>query len=100
MKINEEELIRDWDTWVKHQVDFAKTMLDSLRERKPSGTRLEFIDFKPLPLKELPAIKSLRELFDWPASQFYKTNELASDYENTCAATMLLGVKITNLKCD
>ncbi len=98
--LDEAQFIRDWGTWVKHQVDFRKdrriaftgSAMPLVEEGQESGVgrwhtiRLttlsfyEYIQIKQLPLPALPELRSLRELFDWSPSQFYRTTEAASAY--------------------
>ena len=98
--LDEAQFIRDWGTWIKHQVDFSKqrriTFTGSatpiLHANQESGvgrwhtislTTLsfyEYVQLKKLTLPELPKIKSLKEIFDWDQSEIYRTSELASSY--------------------
>ncbi len=98
--LDEAQFIRDWGTWVKHQVDFSKQrriaftgsampLVEAGQESGVGGwhtirlTTLSFYEYlqiKNLSLPDLPKIKSLRELFDWPQSDFYRVTETASPY--------------------
>lgn len=98
--LDEAQFIRDWGTWVKHQVDFAKhrriaftgSAMPLIEVDQESGVgrwhtiRLttlsfyEYLQIKKLSLPELPKLKSMRELFEWPQSDFYRTTELAEHY--------------------
>lgn len=98
--LDEAQFIRDWGTWVKHQVDFSKqrriaftgSAMPLVEAGQESGVgrwhtiRLttlsfyEYLQIKNLSLPDLPKIKSLRELFDWPQSDFYRVTETASPY--------------------
>jgi len=98
--LDEAQFIRDWGTWVKHQVDFSKqrriaftgSAMPLVEAGQESGVgrwhtiRLttlsfyEYLQIKNLSLPALPRIKSMRELFDWPQSDFYRVAETAAPY--------------------
>lgn len=98
--LDEAQFIRDWGTWVKHQVDFAKyrriaftgSAMPLIEADQESGVgrwhtiRLttlsfyEYLQIKKLSLPELPKLKSLRELFDWTPPDFYRAAESAAPY--------------------
>lgn len=98
--LDEAQFIRDWGTWVKHQVDFAKqrriaftgSAMPLVEAGQESGVgrwhtiRLttlsfyEYLQIKNLSLPPLPRLKSLRDLFDWPQSDFYRVTEVAAPY--------------------
>lgn len=98
--LDEAQFIRDWGTWVKHQVDFNKqrrivftgSAMPIMEANQESGVgrwhtiRLttlsfyEYIQLKQLNLPKLPSLKSLAKLFDWTPQQFYTTRELAIHY--------------------
>lgn len=98
--IDEAQFIPDWGTWVKHQVDFDKqrriiltgSSMPLMRADQESGvgrwhtiklTTLSFYEYlqlKKINLNPLPEIKSLREIFEWEAPEFYRTIELATPY--------------------
>ncbi len=98
--LDEAQFIRDWGTWVKHQVDFRKerrivftgSAMPLVEAEQESGvgrwhtiglTTLsfyEYVQIKQLSLPKLPRLRSLRDLFDWPSSEFYRTREVASTY--------------------
>ncbi|SFU39104.1 ATP-binding protein [Nitrosospira multiformis] len=98
--LDEAQFIRDWGTWVKHQVDFAKqrriaftgSAMPLVEAGQESGvgrwhtiklTTLSFYEYlqiKNLSLPALPSLKSLRDLFDWPQSDFYRVMEAAAPY--------------------
>jgi len=98
--LDEAQFIRDWGTWVKHQVDFNKrrriiftgSATPILQVDQESGVgrwhtiRLttlsfyEYVKLKELSLPELPKIKSLKEIFEWDQSEINRTNEIASSY--------------------
>lgn len=98
--LDEAQFIRDWGTWVKHQVDFNKlrritftgSAMPLVEEDQESGvgrwhtiklTTLsfyEYVQLKKLKLRPLPPVRSLRELFDWDDRVFIHTREVAEDY--------------------
>jgi len=98
--LDEAQFIRDWGTWVKHQVDFAKyrrivftgSTMPLTQESQESGvgrwhtiklTTLSFYEYlqlKRLSLPKLPAISNLAEFETWEQSQYYRTTEIASAY--------------------
>jgi uncharacterized protein len=98
--LDEAQFIREWGTWVKHQVDFFKqrriiftgSSMPLLTAKQESGVgrwhtiRLttlsfyEYLQLKQLVLPRLPHIKSLRDLFEWAPAKFYKTAEAAAPY--------------------
>lgn len=98
--LDEAQFIRDWGTWVKHQVDFAKqrriaftgSAMPLVEAGQESGVgrwhtiRLttlsfyEYLQIKNLSLPALPRIKSLRDLFDWPQSDLCRVAESAAPY--------------------
>jgi len=98
--LDEAQFIRDWGTWVKHQVDFRKerriaftgSAMPLVEVEQESGVgrwhtiRLttlsfyEYLQIKNLSLPPLPKLRSLRDLFDWPQANFYRTSEVASAY--------------------
>jgi predicted AAA+ superfamily ATPase len=98
--LDEAQFIRDWGTWVKHQVDFNKqrriaftgSAMPLVEAGQESGvgrwhtirmTTLSFYEYlqiKNLSLPALPRLKSLRDLFDWPQSDFYRVTEAAAPY--------------------
>jgi len=98
--LDEAQFIRDWGTWVKHQVDFNKgrqivftcSALPLVKEDQESGvgrwhtiklTTLSFYEYvriTKLQLSPLPKIQSLQELFQWDSVQLLKIQERARDY--------------------
>ena len=98
--LDEAQFIRDWGTWVKHQVDFRKdrriaftgSAMPLVTADQESGVgrwhtiRLttlsfyEYVQIKQLSLPSLPGLASLRELFDWTDPDFYRTREMAGVY--------------------
>ena len=98
--LDEAQFIRDWATWVKHQVDFRKdrriaftgSAMPLVEADQESGVgrwhtiRLttlsfyEYLQIKRLRLPELPRLRSLRDLFEWTAVDFHRTTDLAGPY--------------------
>lgn len=98
--LDEAQFIREWGTWVKHQVDFAKyrriaftgSAMPLIEVDQESGVgrwhtiRLttlsfyEYLQIKKLSLPALPELKSMRELFDWSQADFYRASESAVPY--------------------
>lgn len=98
--LDEAQFIRDWGTWVKHQVDFNKqrrivftgSAMPLAEAGQESGvgrwhviklTTLSFYEYlqiKQLDLPPLPDVRSLKELFDWDAPDVYRCTEAASQY--------------------
>ncbi|MDQ3000197.1 MAG: ATP-binding protein [Fibrobacterota bacterium] len=98
--LDEAQFIRNWGTWIKHQVDFNKerrvaftgSAMPLVEAGQESGVgrwhtlRLttlsfyEYLQIKNLALPPLPPLKSLRDLFDWTPADFYRTSEAASAY--------------------
>lgn len=98
--LDEAQFIRDWGTWIKHQVDFRKErriaftgsatpLVEAGQEsgvgrwhtiRLTTLSFYEYLQIKNLLLPPLPALRSLRELLDWPQADFYRTIETAGAY--------------------
>jgi hypothetical protein len=98
--LDEAQFIRNWGTWVKHQVDFFKarkvfftgSAMPMLESDSESGvgrwhtiklTTLsfyEYIQLKNISLPELPELRSLLELFSWKEANFYRARENAVQY--------------------
>jgi hypothetical protein len=98
--LDEAQFIRDWGTWVKHQVDFRKdrriaftgSAMPLVEADQESGvgrwhtirlTTLSFFEYlqiKRLELPDLPRLRSLRDLFDWKPTDFYRVTERAAPY--------------------
>lgn len=108
--LDEAQFIREWGTWVKHQVDFFKnrriiftgSSMPLMHKGQESGvgrwhtirlTTLSFFEYLQLKktrdqqqlaeqhhLPPLPLLKSLNELFDWPVQKFHAITELAAPY--------------------
>ncbi|URI08280.1 ATP-binding protein [Aquincola tertiaricarbonis] len=98
--LDEAQFIREWGTWVKHQVDFRKdrriaftgSAMPLVEAGQESGVgrwhtiRLttlsfyEYLQIKQLQLPALPRLRSLRDLMGWSASDFYRVTDLAVPY--------------------
>jgi hypothetical protein len=98
--LDEAQFIRDWGTWVKHQVDFRRdrriaftgSAMPLVEADQESGVgrwhtiRLttlsfyEYLQIKRLQLPELPKLRSLSDLFDWAPAGFYCATDLGRDY--------------------
>ncbi|MDO4682900.1 MAG: ATP-binding protein [Lautropia sp.] len=98
--LDEAQFIRDWGTWVKHQIDFRKdrricftgSAMPLVEADQESGvgrwhtirlTTLSFFEYLQIrsqPLPALPPLGSLRDLFEWTPANFYRTIELAAPY--------------------
>ncbi|WP_407279282.1 ATP-binding protein [Aromatoleum evansii] len=98
--LDEAQFIRDWGTWVKHQVDFARhrriaftgSAMPLTEAEQESGVgrwhtiRLttlsfyEYLQIKKLSLPALPRIGTLRDLFDWTQPELYRVGESATHY--------------------
>ncbi len=91
--LDEIQSVKDWQTWVKHQVDFEKRRRIAVtgsatplsREGQESGVgrwhtiRLatlsfyEYLNIRKLPIPQLPEVSSLARLFNWSRGQFLRT---------------------------
>ncbi len=98
--LDEAQFVRDWGTWVKHQVDFRKdrriaftgSAMPLVEADQESGVgrwhtiRLttlsfyEYLQIKGLALPALPRLRSLRDLHDWTPPEFLRTTEAAAAY--------------------
>lgn len=98
--LDEAQFIRDWGTWVKHQVDFVKnrriiftgSATPIIQVDQESGVgrwhaiRLttlsfyEYIQLKKLALPTLPQIKSLKEIFEWTPGEMDRVSKITSSY--------------------
>jgi len=84
--LDEIQVAKDWQTWLKHQVDFEKgrrriavtgSAMPLASEGQESGVGrwqtlrvatlsfYEYLQLKRIPTPELPRVDSLTELFDW-----------------------------------
>ncbi len=95
--LDEIQVLKDWQTWIKHQVDFDKsnriaitgsamTLADEAQEsgvgrwqtiRLATLSFYEYLQIRQDPLPKLPAIASLRALFDWDESDFVRVSQAA-----------------------
>jgi hypothetical protein len=96
--LDEAQFIRDWGTWVKHQVDFRKdrriaftgSAMPLVEADQESGvgrwhtirlTTLSFYEYLQIKRLQLPdcPLRSLRDLFDWAPADFYRVTEAAAE---------------------
>jgi uncharacterized protein len=95
--LDEVQGTKDWQTWLKHQVDFDKsrriavtgssTPLAVAGQESGVGrwqtirlatlSFFEYLQLKKIPAPELPRVVSLRDLFEWPEAQFARVGESA-----------------------
>jgi predicted AAA+ superfamily ATPase len=93
--LDEIQVAKDWQTWLKHQVDFEKRRRIAVSgsaatiasENQESGVgrwqtvRLatmsfyEYLQIRKLEVPSLPSLKSLLELFTWNEQQFVRVAE-------------------------
>lgn len=98
--LDEAQFIRDWATWIKHQVDFSRhrrivftgsamPLLDANQEsgvgrwhaiRLTTLSFFEYVQLRRLQLPGLPRVGSLTELFDFSPSDLLRTQETAAAY--------------------
>lgn len=99
--LDEAQFIRDWGTWVKHQVDFFKnrriiftgSAMPLLQDPQESGvgrwhtirlTTLSFYEYVQLKkingLPKLPQVNTLKDVFLWHPSELSRVSELALAY--------------------
>jgi predicted AAA+ superfamily ATPase len=98
--LDEAQFMRDWGVWIKHQVDFFKnrriiftgSATPLLEQDQESGvgrwytiklTTLSFYEYlqiKKVNLPALPSIRSLKEIFAWKPTDFYKVTEIGANY--------------------
>jgi hypothetical protein len=98
--LDEAQFIRDWGTWVKHQVDFVRSRrivftgsaMPLLEAEPESGvgrwhainlttlTFPEYLQIKRLNLPELMPVSDLKELFDWTPQELRRIAETAGPY--------------------
>ncbi|MDR3673600.1 MAG: ATP-binding protein [Holophaga sp.] len=92
--LDEIQSTQDWQTWLKHQVDFNKgrriavtgSATPLTTEGQESGVGrwhtlqlatlsfFEFMQIKGLPEPRIPMVSSLQTLFDWQASDFNRVS--------------------------
>ncbi len=96
--LDEIQVAKDWQTWLKHQVDFEKgrrriavtgSAMPLAAAGQESGVGrwktlklatlsfYEYLQLKKLPVPTLPGVNSMLEVFDWSESQLVKTAEAA-----------------------
>lgn len=95
--LDEIQVTKDWQTWLKHQVDFDKRRRIAVtgsatpltREGQESGVgrwqtiRLatlsffEYLQLRKAELPKIPEVVSLAQMFDWPAQDFVRVAEEA-----------------------
>lgn len=93
--LDEIQVAKDWQTWIKHQVDFEKrrriavtgSATPLVTEGQESGVgrwqtiRLatlsfyEYLQIRKITAPALPAVGSLLELFEWDKARFTRTGE-------------------------
>lgn len=93
--LDEIQYTKDWQTWLKHQVDFHKhrriaitgsaTPLITAGQESGVGrwhtlplatlSFYEYLQIKKIAGPPLPPVNSLNQLFDWPAAQFAQVGE-------------------------
>ena len=98
--LDEAQFIRDWGTWVKHQVDFvrgrrivftgsATPLIEADQEsgvgrwhaiRLTTLSFYEYLQIKKVELPPLPQVSSLTELFDYSPRQLLSVQENARPY--------------------
>lgn len=98
--IDEAQFVKDWGTWVKHQVDFVNdrqiiftgSALPLIKKDQESGVgrwhgiRLttlsfyEYLQIKHVDLPTLPTLDSLKDLFDWETQKIYTAREIGQHY--------------------
>ena len=95
--LDEIQVAKDWQTWIKHQVDFSKnrriavtgSATPLVEKGQESGVGrwqtiqlatlsfFEYLQIRKSPSPDLPAVGSLLELFSWDEAQFAKLSEEA-----------------------
>jgi predicted AAA+ superfamily ATPase len=95
--LDEIQYVPDWQTWLKHRVDFSRGMRIAVTgsaaplhdgssesgvgrwETIPLATLSfgEYLRLRSIEVPDLPAVRSLRELFEWQASDFARMAALA-----------------------
>lgn len=98
--LDEAQFIRDWGTWVKHQVDFQKnrhiaftgSAMPLAEAEQESGVgrwrtiRLgtlsfyEYVQLRKLRLPSLPKVHTLREIAEWPVTKLHQVSETGMAY--------------------
>jgi uncharacterized protein len=95
--LDEIQFIRDWQVWLKHQVDFEKrrriTVTGSAMPLVSAGQEsgvgrwhtiklatlsfYEFLRIKQLPVPDIPEVDTLTQLFSWTPAQLNRVGEQA-----------------------
>lgn len=95
--LDEVQYINDWQTWIKHQVDFHRKRriavtgsaipLDSENVESgvgrwhtiklPTLSFYEYLKIKSIPIPELPDVRSLTKIFDWNSQKRIRSAESA-----------------------
>lgn len=95
--LDEIQTLRDWQVWIKHQVDFDKQRQIAITgsatplttEGLESGVGrwytlklatlsfYEYLKIKNRDTPDLPKVTSLSQLFEWPQQQFHKVSSSA-----------------------
>lgn len=95
--LDEIQMTKDWQTWLKHQVDFEKrrriavtgSAMALLAEGQESGVGrwqtiklptlsfFEFLQIRKSATPEVPHIQSLREAFDWSQEDFTRVSGIS-----------------------
>jgi uncharacterized protein len=95
--LDEIQFTRNWQTWLKHQVDFEKrrriavtgSATPLVEEGQESGVGrwhtiklatlsfFEYLQIKKLAVPELPDVESLIKLFEWTGAEFSRVGEQA-----------------------
>jgi uncharacterized protein len=95
--LDEIQFVRDWQIWLKHQVDFEKkrrilvtgSATPLVSEGQESGVGrwhtiklatlsfFEYLQIKKIPVPAIPEVSSLTHLFKWTPAQFNRVSEIA-----------------------
>lgn len=98
--LDEIQFQRDWQVWIKHQVDFqrrrrivatgsASPLVSAGQEsgvgrwhviRLPTLSFFEYLQIRRIPGPDLTPVRSLREIFSWKPSQFSRASACAADF--------------------
>lgn len=98
--LDEVQFVRDYGTWIKHQVDFSKnrrivftgSAIPLVKSGSESGVGrwhtiglstlsfYEYLHIKKVKIPDIAPLKSLRELFDWPSHEILQTAEIFKPY--------------------
>ncbi len=98
--LDEAQFIRDWGTWVKHQVDFVRSrriiftgsatpLIEADQEsgvgrwhaiRLTTLSFYEYLKIKKIELPKLPAVNNMTELFERSPGELLGIQELAQPY--------------------